>query len=408
MNTTTAIREDELRALDLLGQPMPDALERIVRVAARVTRSAGAAVNVITGTSQHALASTDPDLLTCDAEDSFCARIIQETDRDHLVPDAREDDRFKDSPYTTGGYVVTYAASQLVTFNDVPIGTLCVYDPEHKDIDAEMMAVLSDLSRAVMDILEARRQHEELEVSFAQLDGTQRELRRSNEHLAAFAGQVSHDIKGPLAGVMLALQMLEEEIDSGSELDEDHRALFLQRAMSSAQRMRATIDGLMDFAALGGTILPTRLDMGTVIKAVVNDLAHRMGSVRLEVDEHLPEIWGDEVQVRAVVQNLLTNALKYAGDVLDPRICVSGTQDSAGGTISISDNGPGVPPSHREAIFGLLVRGKDVEDSGVEGLGIGLATCRRIVQAHGGQLGVSESALGGADFWFQLPAAQTT
>jgi signal transduction histidine kinase len=382
---------------------MPDVLQRIVRVAARVTRATAAEINVITGASQHTLASTGPELMTCRAEDSFCARIVQEAEREHLVPDARQDARFKDNPHTIAGDVVTYAASQLVTPNSVPIGTLCVFDPEHKEIDAEMMEVLSDLSWAAMDVLEARRHHDELEGSFTQLTDDQRELRRSNEHLAAFAGQVSHDIQGPLAGVLMALQMLEEELDNDAVLDEEHRVLFLRRALSSAERMRATVTGLMDFAALGGAISPTRLEMSPVVKDVIADLAAHVGAVRLEVAEDLPVMWGDEVQVRAVVQNLVSNAVKYAGHVPNPRICVSGTHDGETSSISVSDNGPGVPTSQREAIFGLLVRGEGAASTEVEGLGIGLATCRRIVQSHGGDLGVRDSATGGAAFWFELP-----
>jgi signal transduction histidine kinase len=298
--------------------------------------------------------------------------------------------------------VTTYASSQLVTANNVPIGTLCVFDPEHKEIDARMLGVLGELSKAAMDMLEARRHHDELEVSFTQLVDVQRELRRSNEHLSAFAGQVSHDLQGPLAGVMLALEMMEDELDDGVEFSPEHRAMFVQRALSSAERMRATVAGLLEFASLGGTITPCRLDMGVVVKDVVSDLAARLSGVRLDVMD-LPDVCGDEVQVRAVMQNLVSNALKYAGAVPDPCISIGGAQGEQRSRITVSDNGPGVPRSQRESIFELLVRGDDTADSGIHGLGIGLATCRRIVQSHGGDLGVRDSAMGGAEFWFGLP-----
>lgn len=402
MKTSTALRLAELRALDLLGQPMPDALNSLVRVAAQVTGASAAHINVITGTSQHTLASTAPELDTYPADESFCARIIEEPDRDHVVPDARQDPRFRNNPHTRAGAVTTYASSQLVTANNVVIGTLCVFDPAHREIDPQMMEVLSELSRAAMSILEARRHHEELEVSLSQLVDVQRELRRSNEHLSAFAGQVSHDLQGPLAGVMLALQMMEDELEEDVEFEPEHRAMFLRRALASAERMRATVAGLLDFASLGGTIRPTRLDMNLVVKDVTSDLASRMSGVRLDVAD-LPDMWGDEVHVRAVVQNLVSNALKYAGAVPDACICISGTQRGQRTRVTVSDNGPGVPASQREAIFELLVRGDDAADSGVQGLGIGLATCRRIVQSHGGDLGVRDSAMGGAEFWFELP-----
>ena len=402
VKTATAAREAELRALDLLGQPMPDVLRRIVRVAAQVTGARSAEINIITGTAQHTLASTGAELSSCREEDSFCARIIEQPERDHLVPDAGDDERFKDNPLTKAGVVLTYAASQLVTPNDVPIGTLCVYDPERKDIDTHMMRVLSELSEAAMDVLEARRQHQELESSLTQLTDGQRELRRSNEHLAAFAGQVSHDIQGPLAGVVLALQLLEDEVGEVPEANRGHHAMVLRRALSSAERMGATVNGLMDYATLGGTLTPYRLDMNRVLKDATADLALGAGEAQIIVEE-LPEVWGDEVQVRAVVQNLLSNALKYAGHVPNPKAWVDGTANGDRVRIRVSDNGPGVPVTDRDVIFGLLVRGADSEDSAVEGLGIGLATCRRIIQAHGGTIGVTDSETGGASFWFELP-----
>ncbi len=69
-------------------------------------------------------------------------------------------------------------------------------------------------------------------------------------------------------------------------------------------------------------------------------------------------------------------------------------------------NGPGVPADQHESIFELMVRGSDTESSGVDGLGIGLATCRRIVASHGGDLGVDTARGGGAAFWFELPTAE--
>ncbi len=120
------------------------------------------------------------------------------------------------------------------------------------------------------------------------------------------------------------------------------------------------------------------------------------------VDE-LPTVWGDDVQVRAVMQNLVANALKYAGHVDEPVIRISGYDAGDRARICVSDNGPGIPEDQRESIFALMVRGEGAEQSGVEGLGIGLATCRRILQSHGGEIGVSDAEIGGAQFWFELP-----
>jgi signal transduction histidine kinase len=394
-----AVREAEIRALDLIGQPLPDVLDHLVRVAARVTGAAAAEIHVITSTAQHTLASTGPMPDPWPASDSYCARIVREPDRGHVIPDVRLDDRFKDSTFTTSGAVVTYAANQLVTPSGVPIGTLCVFDPERKEIDEAKMEVLSMLSEATMDVLEARRQHDAMQDSLAELSDGTRELRRSNEHLAAFAGQVSHDLQGPLAAVLMSLQLMEE---TGQEPD----GLFLRNALSGAQRMRATIAGLMDFAVLGGRLSLVRLDMGSVVRDVLADLESRIGRTQVLVGE-LPKVWGDDVQVRAVTQNLVANALKYAGHVPEPVVRVTGATRGRFTRVTVADNGPGVPEDQRDTIFGLLVRGREVSTSGVEGLGIGLATCRRIVESHGGSIGVDGAPGGGAEFWFELPVPES-
>ena len=402
MDAQDAVRDAEIRALDLIGPPMPDTLTHLVQAAATVTGAAVAEIHAITASAQHTLASTSDLPGPWPASDSYCARIVREPERNHVVRDVRADVRFKDSSFTTSGAVRTYAASQLVTGRGVPIGTLCIFDPADVRIDERMMAVLGELSRAASTVLETRRRHEEMQGSLVELADREQELRRSNEHLAAFAGQVSHDIQGPLATVVMALQLLAEDLDEDQVHVPAHRRMFLQNALSGARRMRTTVTGLMDFAVLGGTITPLRLDMNAVVTDVLADLRARTGRTRFEVGE-LPTTWGDDVQVRAVTQNLIANALKYAGHVAQPLIRISGRHLGDSTRICVSDNGPGVPPGEREAIFGLMVRGEDSEDGRVDGLGIGLATCRRVIQAHGGEIGVGESAEGGAEFWFELP-----
>lgn len=405
VDAENAMRDAEIRALQLIGRPMPDVLQHLVRVATQVSGAAVAEIHVITSTAQHTLASTGEMPDPWPASDSYCARIVRERERNHVIPDVRRDERFKDSTFTTSGAVRTYAASQLVTGSGVPIGTLCIFDSDERAVEPETMEVIAELARAAGDVLEARRQHEEVQGSLADMTDRQRELRRSNEHLAAFAGQVSHDIQGPLATVVMALQLLDEDLQEEAVAVPEHRRMFLQNALSGAQRMRSTVTGLMDFAVVGGRLTRVRLQMNGVVQDVLHDLSARMGRTSVQVDE-LPAVWGDDVQIRAVTQNLIANAVKYAGHVEEPVIRISGHDAGDRARICVSDNGPGVAPHQRESIFALLVRGEGAAQSGVEGLGIGLATCRRILQSHGGQIGVCESESGGAEFWFELPVCE--
>jgi signal transduction histidine kinase len=201
--------------------------------------------------------------------------------------------------------------------------------------------------------------------------------------------------------VTMSLQLLEDELAEG-DVEPETRRMLMARALSGAQRMRTTIIGLMDFAVLGGHLAPARLDSAAIVADVLADLSSRQGRVEVEVGP-LPQVWGDDVQIRAVVQNLVANAFKYAGHVEHPLVRISGSTYDGGTRIVVADNGPGVPPDQRHAVFDLMVRGEGAAESGVDGLGIGLDTCRRIVNAHGGNIGVDEAPSGGAEFWFALP-----
>ena len=108
--------------------------------------------------------------------------------------------------------------------------------------------------------------------------------------------------------------------------------------------------------------------------------------------------------VHAIVQNLLGNAVKYAGDEGFGVVRVSGSSSDGRGRVVVSDEGPGVPVELRDRVFDLSVRG---DHPGREGHGIGLATCARLVRVMGGELGVEETPGGGASFWFELPLPTT-
>jgi signal transduction histidine kinase len=325
----------------------------------------------------------------------MCARILGDPASHQLVPDARDDPRFAAVPMVIDGAVRTYAASPLVTTHDVPIGTLCVYDSGTVAISDAALAVLEELAAAVMTVLEQGRAHEAARASLAELAVGTQELRRSNETLAAFAGQVSHDVQGPLAAVLMALQLM-DELDQ----DDERQDRLRRSAISGAQRMRSTISALLDYAVLGGRLSREPLVMNELVAEVLVDLSARIGEGTVVVED-LPTMWGDDVQVRAVTQNLGANALTPAGAAPGARVH---PEPANGATrLVVSDNGPGVPLADRAAIFDLHVRGDSHASAGIEGLGIGLATCRRILDAHGGRIGVADSEEGGAAFWYELP-----
>jgi signal transduction histidine kinase len=182
--------------------------------------------------------------------------------------------------------------------------------------------------------------------------------------------------------------------------DDEQAGWLARRALASGERMRDLIEELLTFARVGGSLRLAPVDLAAVAADAVQDLEAVLrdagATVRLEP---LPVVLGDAVQLRALLQNLIANAATYARPGVPPQIELRSRRVGDTWRVEVCDNGLGVAPDQRERIFELLARG----DVPAQGSGIGLATCRRIVEAHGGSVGVGESPAGGTCVRVDLP-----
>jgi signal transduction histidine kinase len=305
-----------------------------------------------------------------------------------VVPDASADARFAANPFVTGviADVRFYASSPLITPAGVPIGTICIFDTRVRDLTDELRHSLDLIAHQIVDVLELRR--------------TTRELEFSNEQLERFAGQVSHDLRNPLTAVS---GFIEIAADSPEVAAAPLVAAALARADAAATRMSTMIADLLDYARLGGAH-PRRENVAlpALVGDVLDDLDQVLTATATDVSVDADaELFGDPTLLHALFQNLIANAIKFSHAAgFDPRIEIRAYALDGNWRITIDDNGPGVPAEQREKVFGLMERGTAGD---TPGLGIGLSTCRRIVDAHGGSMGIDESPLGGASVWVILP-----
>ena len=379
----------------VLTDPPRRDLVALADVAAQVARVPMATINLITDTEQHQVATAGFDASICTRDDSMCNAVFEHGEP-VVVPDARDDPRFRHNPFVTGviGNVRFYATYPLRTPQGVPIGTLCVFDEEPRTINEQQRTALRSLADRVVDLLELELRSRELDASVSDLERTQRELQQSNERLTAFAGQVSHDLANPLATIGMALELL-----GAAEGQDPRAATLLGRAANGVRRMRLLIDDLLAFARLGGELVRVPVDLAEVVQDVRDDLATALADATVQVGA-LPVVTGDPVQLRAVLQNLVANAAKFTRPGEAPRIAIAARREGADWRLEVCDSGTGIPVEQRHRVFEPLAR----VDTSVEGSGIGLTTCRRIVEAHGGRIGLDESPWGGTCAWFQLPA----
>ena len=401
MTTTAAVDAQRVVEIDryrVLVEPPRADLRALVDIAAQVADVPLATINLITDTEQHQVATTGFDAAICAREDSMCNLVLHE-DAPVIVPDASQDPRFKDNPFVTGeiGDVRFYATHQLRTPKGVVIGTLCVFDTEPRELGDDQEEALVQLADRVVDLLELELRTRELTRAIAKLEETGAELERSNEVLTAFAGQVAHDLRNPLSAVKMSLELLEDQM-AAPDLDPDTLAYVATRANSGAERMQQLIDDLLAYARIGGHMAHTEVDLGRVLEDVRADLAVPLAGATLEAGD-LPIVLGDPVQLRAVVQNLVANSAKFTRPGEPAHIEVRAVGDGDVWRIEVVDHGLGVPQRDRERVFAPLARAHD----DVEGHGIGLATVRRIVDAHRGRIGIEETPGGGATVWLELP-----
>jgi signal transduction histidine kinase len=216
--------------------------------------------------------------------------------------------------------------------------------------------------------------------------------RRMERELQAYANLVAHDLSEPLATVQLLVTLLEQHPDAPPSSE------VLDRLRRSAIRARELVDGVLVYAR-SGELQREHVALARVMADVAEDLhpALTESCAVLTVGE-LPEVEADPRQLRRVFQNLVSNALRFRS-VEPPRIDVSGARDAREWLVTVQDNGIGVPPEQASRIFGMFAR----LDARSEGIGVGLAVCRRVVEAHGGRIWVEDADGGGSAFRFTLP-----
>jgi signal transduction histidine kinase len=396
-------RDDALWRYDVLGRAPARELQALVDIAAQLCAVPTAAINLITSTEQQQIATTGFEPSICAREDSMCAAVLEHTDR-VVVPNASVDERFRENPFVTGilGDVRFYASAPLTTPQGVIIGRLCVFDSTPRELDEAQEQALVAIAERVVDVLELRLRTRELEDSLAALTQTRDELHRSNEALSVFAGQVSHDLRTPLTAIMASTEMLGQQ---PAVMADQWSERLVATAFRSATRMAGMIEQILAHARVGAELHKEPSDLRVVIGSVLEDLAPTLTAkaATVEVGE-LPTLPADAQQLYSVLLNLVSNAVKYARPDVSPIVGVTAERHGRMWRISVRDNGVGIAPGDRERVFELFSR---VGTAG-DGSGIGLATVKRIIEAHGGSIGISHSDRPGTLVWFELPATDET
>jgi PAS domain S-box-containing protein len=244
------------------------------------------------------------------------------------------------------------------------------------------------------------------------LSATLVQLERSNRELQDFASITSHDLQEPLRAIQAFGDRLQTR-HSGS-LDEQGRD-YLNRMHNAAGRMRSLIQDLLTYSRVATQVQPFRaVDLGETIHAVLGDLSIRIEETggRVEVGE-IPSIEADPLQMRQLMQNLISNALKFHRDEEAPLVKITSqtftpdeneSESEEWLRLLVEDNGIGFESKFADRIFAPFERLHN--KSKYSGTGIGLAICRKIIERHGGMITVESTPGEGSRFFIDLPICQ--
>lgn len=251
------------------------------------------------------------------------------------------------------------------------------------------------------DITERKRDEDQIRALVTRLT-------QSNRDLEMFASVASHDLQEPLRKIQMFSDRLTEQLGAGLPAEAEDS---LRRMRSAAARGQALVSGLLQFSRVTTRAQPpTAVDLNLVAREVLGDLEARLLETQAQVDlGPLPTVEADALQMRQLLQNLIANALKYRKPDQPPRVRVRARETDRQGRafteVTVEDDGIGFEDQYGGRLFQLFQRLH--EKTRYEGVGIGLAICRKIVERHGGTISARGVLGRGATFTFTLPFKQS-
>lgn len=242
--------------------------------------------------------------------------------------------------------------------------------------------------------------HRRLNDKIRSLEQLNQRLSQSNYELEQYAYIASHDLQEPLRVTSSLLQRL--QLRYADQLDEKGNQ-YINLAINNASRMRKFVQDLLNFSKVGSdTGTKTSIRIREIIREIEMDLeeAIRQNNATITLSGET-NITGESMQLKQVLSNLISNAIKYRRPEINPVIGIRVGEHHKHWSIEVTDNGVGIDPQFHERIFGLFQRLHAAGEH--SGTGIGLTIARKIVEKCGGQIGLRSESGKGSTFFFTLP-----
>lgn len=299
------------------------------------------------------------------------------------------------------GRVWTFDVRSTIAFRDLAAGNEpAVILIVGLVVDAMLVFLFTTITRSKKRAVDyAHQVTGDLRETMEKLETTNSSLARSNRDLERFAYAASHDLQTPIRTVSNYATLLSEELGPKlSEKESEH----LRSLIRASQRMSEMVRSVLDYSRIGHDETPRWVDLREPVQIAIDDLATEIESASASVYVgDLPTVYGRPDSLVVLFRNLIGNALKYKRDDHSPVIRLSAERDDQLWLIRCEDNGIGIEDEYRDRVFEIFTRlnprGK------YDGAGIGLALCKRVVEAHDGTIDVTGNDEGGSTFTIGLP-----
>jgi PAS domain S-box-containing protein len=265
---------------------------------------------------------------------------------------------------------------------------------------------LIGFSKVTRDLTERKENERALKESYdrfrmlaEQLRTTNHELTYTNQELEQFTSIVSHDLQEPIRTIKSFLQLIDVKLNEEQHAD---LKIYIGKAINAANRMRELILNLLHYSQLDKV---QRVEEEVEVKAIINEALQNLKTsieqsrATITIENHVTRVVGDRVQLVQLIQNLLSNALKFTNNE-QPQIRITCREEKGRVKFAVSDNGIGIAEADQDKVFEIFRRLNTKKE--YPGTGIGLAICKKIVDRHNGKIWPESKPGRGTTFYFTL------
>ncbi|WP_291868897.1 GAF domain-containing sensor histidine kinase [Maribacter sp.] len=382
-------RLDTLKSYNILDTPPELEYDNLTQIASEICETPISLINFVDETRVWSKSKFGLETTEAFRDNTFCTHVIDHKDGLFIIPDSREDVRFKNNPYVVGNpNIIFYASFPLSNKEGISIGNLCVIDTIPRALTEKQVSSLKALTNQAMNLLEYHKNKK-----------IKRELEERNIELERFAYIAAHDLKAPLNNIHSMSCLLSDLYLN--KLDEDG-VTILNHIKNSSNKLKELIDGVLEYSKNFSALKTTKTHINLLhLKKELSEFFSFDKSVSLSLKSNLKSIHINKSALDQILLNLIENAIKYNNKNL-VKITIGISEENKKYQFYVQDNGPGIAPNQQDKIFDIFKTLANKDKYGQTGNGIGLATVKKLIEQMGGEISIKSTEGKGTTFIFNI------